>query len=696
MKIRLLLSVAFLIISRSVFADNAYDPSTLLKVWVSVAPLHYLADANITVHDAKGRLVGVGKTNNRGRSDITVKNASSVRFPLKITSSGGSDQGTPFRGHVRAKTFSIGAMVPSVKLDLMSTAATILSGSGRDYNKSLAGIRKTLGIGTGAPDYVIQVWNIHIDEALLKARERLNGGFNGVANAVARSAMEGKRYNGLEPIAANNPPRKPSFDYINKRIANPRTADGGISSASSTSSDALSVCAPPVGNGEASTSSTELITEIGVVGMETLGEYAGVPGPVNSYAAGAILDTGTGSDPLSDKLDAIQTQLTCISQQIAYLSEQIVYLSVQVSLNNAQDCGNKLDTAWQSYFDGMNNGTLVAGNKSFEELWLPAWREAHDACGSSINTALFSRNGGSVPAWPTLVSTYETKRGGVVYQSEVQEMQEFLAYWSEKEHQQFILRSEYDSYNQTYDDRELISGFDINNPELCIKGTTSSSAKFCVWSNNIKAAYPKDLYSDEIGIMSSGYGVNAYPSDLNARKILETYGNEYAWGANGQKFFNEFNSRPLNTSETDTAIETWSNPRAYRDKPLYRADLTSFGAYSDDLTSFYLSSINSDPNTFWKSLNASDVSFGALDAASYRWCYTTPGTSYHYAYIYDFQASLNNKESARFKTYTGCDLSNNSSTSPHPTLGYLLGRVWWPGSSTASTYQPPPPPTSNE
>lgn len=693
MKIRLIFCLLIIFTTRTSFADNTYDPSTLLKVWVSVAPLHYLADATITVHDAKGRLVGLGKTNGRGRSDITVTTANSARFPLKITSSGGYDLGTPFRGHVRAKTFSIGAMVPSVKVDLMSTAATILSGSGRDYNKSLAGIRKTLGIGTGAPDYVIQVWNIHVDDDLLKARERLNGGFNGVANVVARSAMAGKRYMGLEPITANNPPRKPRLKNRNSRIANV-----GLASASSTSSDALSVCTPPVGNGEASTASTQLIAEIGVVGMETLGEFAGVPGPVNSYAAGTVLGYGaSGEDPTAEALAAIQEQLTCISQQIAYLSEQITYLSVQVSLNNAQDCGNKLDTAWQTYLDGMNNADvypLNSNNPSFINQWLPNWNETHNACGSAINTALFSSNGGSVPAWPTLVSTYQNKRNGVVYQSEVQEMQEFLAYWSEKEHQQFIMRSEYDSYYGYYQDRDVISGFDINNPDLCEKGVTSSSAKFCVWSNNIKAAYPKDLYSDEIGIMSSGYGVNAYPSDLNARKIIENYGKEYAWGANAQQFFNEFNSRPLNTSETDTAIETWSNPRVYRDKPLYRADLTSFGSYSNELTSFYLSSINSDPNTFWKSLNASDVSFGALDAVSYRYCYSN--NSDYRVWIYEFQASLNNKDSATFTAYASCDLFNNSSTSPHPTLGYLLGRVWWSSSSTASTYQPPPPPTSNQ
>jgi hypothetical protein len=687
-KIRLLLAIFIFIFSRSVFADNADDPSTLLKVWVSVAPLHYLSDATITVQDAKGRIVGTGKTNNRGRSDITVTNASSIRFPLKITSSGGYDQGTPFRGHVRAKTFSIGAMVPSVKLDLMSTAATILSGAGRDYNKSLASVRKTLGIGTGAPDYVIQVWNIHIDEALLKARERLNGGFNGVVNAVARSAMAGKRYFGLEPITANNPPRKPSLEYIKKMTAHGVTAHA--------SSPVSSVCTPPVGNGQASASSTELITEIGVVGMETLGEYAGVPGPVNSYAAGTVLGYGTNQqDPTAEALAAIQEQLTCISQQIAYLSEQVTYLSVQVSLNNAQDCGNKLDTAWQTYLDGMNSADvypLNENNTSFINQWLPNWNETHNACGSAINTALFSSNGGVVPAWPTLVSTYQNKRNGVVYQSEVQEMQEFLAYWSEKEHQQFIMRSEYDSYYGYYQDRDVISGFDINNPDLCEKGVTSTSAKFCVWSNNIKAAYPKDLYSDEIGIMSSGYGVNSYPSELNAYKILDAYCNSYAWGANGQQFFDEFNSRPLNTSETDTAIETWSNPRAYRDQKLYRNDLTSFGAYSNELTSFYLTSINSDPNTLWKSLSASDVSFGALDAvASIQYI---PGDfGIGSLYVYDFQASLNNKKSKSHQA-AGCKDPLGVNGNPHPTLGYLLGRVWWPGSSSASTYQPPPPPTA--
>lgn len=690
MKIRLFASLLLLVCSASIFANDAYDPSSLLKVWVSVAPLHYLSGATITVHDAKGRFVGVGKTNRRGRSDITITNPASLRFPLKITSSGGFDLGKPFRGHVRAKSLSIGAMVPSVKLDLISTAATIMAGSGRNYSKSLSRVRKSLGIGVGAPDYIIQVLNTHVDDVLLERAEKLNGGFSGVANSIARSAIADKRYRGLEPIKSNNPPRKPRSIYSNTKVSN-----GGFTKASSSS--ASSVCTPPVGDGDGSSSSTEVITEIGVVGMETLGEYAGVPGPVNSYVAGTALGTGSNGGDDED-LEAIQEQLTCISQQIAYLSEQITQLSIQVSLNNAQDCGNKLDAAWESYLDGMNNADeypLNSSNPSFINQWLPAWNEAHNACGSAINTALFSSNGGGVPAWPTLVSTYEDRRGGVLYQSEVQELQEFLAYWSEKEHQQFILRSEYDSYYGYYQDRDVISGFDVNNTNLCEKGVNSSSAKFCVWSNNIKAAYPSDLYSDELGVMINGYAVNSYPSDLTAYKILDSYCNSYAWGANGQKYFDEFNSRPLNTSDTDTAVETWSNPRAYRDKPLYRADLTSLGASSSELTSFYLAEINKDPNTFWGSLSSADVTFGALDAvAGIYYIRSASSNPIGTLYVYDFQASLNNRESKKHDAF-GCKEPLYVNDNPHPTLGYLLGRSWWGGASTASTYTPPPPPTSN-
>lgn len=671
-------------------ARSDYDPATMLNVWVSVGPMHYLSGADVTVRDAKGQIVGQGKTNKMGRSNISIDNNQDLSYPLKITTVGGYDEGKRFRGRVMAKAYAIGAGISSTKLDLITTAATIISSGDWSYDESIARVRQTLDIGSGAPDYIIHVLNNHIDGPRLKRKVKSLGGFNRLANRIALAAREDKKYKGLTKRYGGYTPKINTNTRSEGNIQSPGAKNPDPVTPLSTSASA--VCTPPLGNGQSKASSTEVIAGIGIVAMETLGEVAGIPSPATEAVMGAFLSQG--SDPSAQTLEEIQQQLTCISQQIAYLSEQVAYLGVQVSLNNAQQCETKMKTAWQSYLDAIAYADvepLNADNSSFINLWLPSWKDIHDSCGSAVDTALFSRAGGAVPAWTQLVSIYQNKHGGWLYQSEVQELQEFLAYWSGIENQQFTLRSEYDSYYGYYTDRRNISGFSAQNPTYCESDVTSSSAKFCVWSNNIKSAYPKDIYSDELAIMSNGLAINGYPSTLNSSEILKRAKckSKYDWGVFTETYHHEFNSRPLNTSNTNTAIETWTKPRVYRDKIIYRADAAALAAYPSDVALYYLTSINSDSSTYWATLPASNVAFGARDAVAKDIFYNANNNT---GYLERHNAVVNDNNNT-LNYYFSCTGPAESKNKYFRYLGHLLGRSWWSGASTASQYTPPPPPT---
>jgi hypothetical protein len=452
------------------------------------------------------------------------------------------------------------------------------------------------------------------------------------------------------------------------------------------------VCGAPVGNGGDSKSSKEIITDIGVVAMLSLGKYAGVPTPATEAVMGMYLNT---PDPTAETLKAIQQQLTCISTQIAYLSEQVAYLSVQVSLVVAQECSTKMDTAWESYRDaiaGASTYPLDSNNASFINVWLPNWKAVHDTCGSAINTALFSSNGGGTPAWRALAKLYQDKHGGWLKQSEIQELQEFLAYWGEIENQQFTLRSEYDNYYGYYQDISSISGFNTADSSKCVSGTTSATNKFCVWANNIKSAYPEDLYSDELGVMGNGQGIMLYPwsttPDLTyeMKNAGETsnykYGEIYSMAA-----LEKQNSYVLNNGEEDTAVETFSNPRVKRKYRTQSDQATAFLSYQDDVIQLYLNRTNEDPNSPWIGKDAKDIAASVFGSKA---TLTILG-----GYRSDISPNLflNNLDDQPIYCYSTYCSNSSTTKSKLIKIGVLLGRSWWPGSSTAATYSPPAPPT---
>ena len=693
--------------------------SNMLKVWATVAPEEPLDGATVSVRDAKGRLVGRGLTDENGRENILLTTVDPSAFPLKIITTGGSAKNVKFHGHLTARTSQVGAEFASVKMDLLSSAASLLTNATRTYPRALSEVRQSLGIGKGAPDYVLQVKNIHVDKVRLSEERRRRGGFGAVVNAVAKASKNGRRFKSLEPISVSDITQ--SIAQGDARQASPQPSiaavDGGIRLKPRASS-ASDVCSAPVGNGDETKSSKEIITDVGVVAIFALGKYAGVPTPATEAVLGTFLNF---PDPTADTLKEIQAQLTCISTQIAYLSEQVAYLSVQVSLVVAQNCSTKMDTAWQSYRDAIAHAStdpLDSDNGAFIGVWLPNWGDVHEECGSAINTALFSSNGGGTPAWRTLAKIFQDRHGGWLKQSEVQELQEFLAYWGEIENQQFTLRSEYDSYtgsatgdNSYYRDISNIGGFytdanGVKDTSKCASGTTSSSSTFCVWANNIKSAYPGNLYSDELGVMSNGQGIMLYPWSTTPNLTYEMYpivnhykkenykyGEIYSTAALEQQ-----KSLGLNTSEENTAVETFSNPRVKRKYRTTSDQASAFLNYQDDVIQYYLNRTNADPNSPWIGKDAKDISASVFESiANLVICECDPYTTNELRPgLY-----LNNLDEQRIYCYGVYgdqsfepDYCTNNLTKKSSLIkiGVLLGRSWWPGSSTAATYIPPSPP----
>lgn len=667
--------------------------SNMVKVWATVAPEEPLDGATVSVRDAKGRLVGRGRTNENGRENILLTTVDPSAFPLKIMTTGGSAKNVKFHGRLTALTSQVGAEFASVKMDLLSSAASLLANATRTYPRALSEVRQSLGIGKGAPDYVLQVKNIHVDKVRLSEESKRRGGFGAVVNAVAKASRNGRRFRSLEPISASKITQgiaqsdaKPSSSY--QTVA---AVDEGFK-VETRASSASDVCSAPVGNGDEEKSSKEMIYDVGVTAMFALGKYAGVPSAALEPVLGTFLNF---PDPTADTLKEIQAQLTCISTQIVYLSEQFAYLSLQFSLEVAVECKTIVDPAWQSYRDAVAAAStypLDSDNKTFTDLWLPAWGKVHQDCGSAINEALFSTAPGASPAWRALAKMYQDKHGGWLNQSEVQELQEFLAYWGEMEHQQFLLRREFDTYMGYPQDIDSISGFNTADTSKCASGTTSTDIKFCVWANNIKSAYPGDLYSDELGVMSNGRGIMLYPWSTTPNLTYEMrqagitsrygYGQIYSRAALEQQ-----DSLILNTSENNTAVETFSNPRVKRKYMTASDQASAFLNYQDDVIQIYLNRTNEDPNSPWKGKDAKDIAASIYESYSN---YDQLGGS---ANRLEPGLFLNNLDSQMIYCYP--DYCSNSSTKKSSLIkiGVLLGRSWWPGSSKAATYTPPPPPT---
>jgi hypothetical protein len=248
-----------------------------------------------------------------------------------------------------------------------------------------------------------------------------------------------------------------------------------------------------------------------------------------------LFPTPTSSTPTTTAIQNVDTQLSCISSQLSYLADEVGELLNTVllaqSVATGTLCANQVNTQY-GYYSGLVANAMPNADGSPSAYPLdstnqslvadvPAWGPdgvLTGDCGSSINSMLFfSSTPGVKASWQQLNTNFQSpEAGGSAWytQLQAQQLQQFLSYWSTLLYDQFVLQNEYFNYNGLIDDANILAG-NVSGTSYCTAGSSSTTTQsYCVWTSNIQNAYPGDLYSDEIGIPSSGLAVNAYPAGL--------------------------------------------------------------------------------------------------------------------------------------------------------------------------------------
>ena len=481
-----------------------------LRTWSYVGPGADLSGARVVLRDRDGRLLASGRTT-RGTYTFTLRSRAGLKFPLSVSTSGGTAAGTPFRGSLTARVFDVGPRYAVVQNSLISSAASRMDGSGtrHGYSQSVSRVRRTLGITKGSLPDVLRLRNSDVGYPQLMRAAARAGGFDALVDLVAYRAARRERVRGLRPRSAE-------ASYAPAR----RPARGG--KAANQTAPSTTQCSPATPT-SGSTSST-IIADMATIGVGGLMEYAGVPTTATEGITGMLLaPIGlSGSTVSQADVTAVLNALGCLSAQLNYLSAQVAQVQLSLDISGATSCSNAISgtngyPGYEYLVQNAGQDPINSSNSSLTGQYLPAWNTVATTCGAAINNMLFGTAGGQRGAWQQL--NLNTQSGVQWYtQEQAQDLQTFLAYWGTLLYQQFILSNEYQNYYGYFEAAEGAAGATTlsNGTTVCDSGSTSTTSTYCVWQNNIGAAYPGDLYSDEIGIISSGLGVNASPGGMVA------------------------------------------------------------------------------------------------------------------------------------------------------------------------------------
>ena len=463
-----------------------------------------MAGATVVVRDRTGCVLKRGRTEPSGTFSLRVTARNALRYPLTVTATGGRAASARFGGTMRARVFAVHRNSPVTQVSLVSTAASRMSHKKTGYARATKKVRKTLGIAKGSLPDVLRYRNSDVGyRQLVRKIRSTKGRFDGFAAKVARQAEAGRVIRGLRPSSAmESGPRRSSAQV--EASASPET----------------SVCDAPVpSNGN---TSDEIISDIAAIGVGGLLEYAGAPSTSADGITGMLLapiGQDSGATVAQQDVQDVMAELTCISEQINYLSAQISQLAFTVDVDTATSCASAVSTDYNDYSYLVNNASQYPLNSLNSTLTsdLPLWNDLNNTCGDAINDMLFGTSGGQASAWQQLNQNYSS---GVEWytQEQVQGLQTFLSYWGTILYQQFILTNEYANYYGEWESAQVSAGG--TNPDgtgpVCSAGSGPETPTFCVWQNSISAAYPGDLYSDEIGLIGNGVGVNANPGGMIA------------------------------------------------------------------------------------------------------------------------------------------------------------------------------------
>lgn len=721
--------------SPSIMALEGFESEgQMLRVWASAAPDSYLAGARIRITDSRGNVVGVGKTTERGTASIKLNRKAGKNLPLRVVSSGGFEAGKPFTGHLSAYANQVGLSADIVHLDLISTIAYRITNKGNSYADSVKKVRDSLGIRKGAPVDVLRVMNHHVDYGRLKNKIAERKGHSRLVGELARLVKRGENVDWFRP-------KKDQFDR--------ELIDGALVSSESTvkaAADSASqspVCTTPVGTSLSNGPSTKNIANYGNIAFSTLLVVIGYPATTNGIITGMIFGPlgASQTSPDAQAINNVQSELSCIAQQINYLQEEVAELTFQVDLAGANSCNASVQSGWRNYQFAINNASAEPLNSSNPSLlsFLSQWNQLNTICGSAINNSLFGTAGGQAGAWQQLNANYQSPGSGGYYwytQAEVQQLQIFLSYWSTVLYEQSVLTNEYNNFYNLMEAARAAAGGGASasnqggaGSSACEYGTVGSTATYCAWQANIANAYPPDLFSDEIGVYSSGIGVIGYPAGLGffpygssspssgqlglntnsmASLLLSStsYGNVFAPGPVLNNLFTQFNSLGINPKGYGDAVETFTNPQALRTvipSSGQMQGLTSNNPGGQSAATYLLGQINKDSTSTWTGLSSSQVGFWASDSASHMSILQNTLQQQMGQYSFKFSpGSFIGNYSSQYPVcskYFGVEnvpypnACGTNPTSPPPVMGGLLGRTWWTGALSAKSYAPPTPPS---
>ena len=731
--------------------ENSSAMAVPIRISAYVSPEHYLNNALVVVKDAKGVVVGRGRTNKYGTLTINPRYTKRTKFPLLIRSSGGRAGDLPFNGSLES-LFEDPSYSRVSYLDLITTAAIKITNKKTSYLQAKEKVKSALGMRMSTVPYVLSVRNKYFEHDLYMQELKKSGGYQAFVNKVATYARTDKKINNLyTPNWFEQNKSKSASVIPNAKMANGislKESQSSVflkSSASSTSTNPL--CTVAVGDGSVSngTPSAFSIENFGVVGLQILMKVAGVPSTSNNIIAGMLLAAigGSSSSTVSPELtaiDSVLTDLNCISTQIAYLQDQVDALELQVDLADANACAAEIAGGWEDYTYAVQNADtypLNASNTSLVGTYLPKWSSINTSCGSAINDSMFGTAGGQAGAWQQLVKNYESANTAGFTAIQVQELQTFLSWWSTNLYQQFVMYNEYLSYYGEFEASLSASGYASTSGStlLCNAGTTSGTGSYCAYQSNFSSAYPPDLYNDEIGLYNNGYAFNVAPlansaynvnnsvsgplleaqalalynSDSSYRNTEDTYsypgqsaycgvllfgagqgvntpctypsttytGSDLIPPANAA--YTALGINPYGYTQDSTgatsAVETWYNPLVAHPLLLSSSDVSLIT--NDQSVYYQVYNTNDYGDNIYNSttipftLMASDTSVQVKLNYVYNLDYDTSTTSYAANYINGFAAE-------------GSD--------PDGQFGGIMGRVWWTGASSATTYSPPTPP----
>jgi hypothetical protein len=702
--------------------------TTRFYVWASTGPLSYLTDARITIRDAKGKLVALGKTNHRGIVGFRVRNKKLGKLPLSIVTSGGKVDGMRFSSQLKARAHEVGGKNPIIHLNLISTVATQMAGQRGDYAEAVSKVRKALTIKNRAAVDALRVKNPYVDGDRLKHAVLLAGGYTRFVRELGGLAKLGQTMNGLEPP---KPTIKTRGQPVAARILNaaldPEQSSLKLEPVVTTQSNSSTLCTTPTGGGE------NTVSNYGAIATASLLEVAGVPLAATDGVTGMLLSSVglEDSSPTTEALDNIAEELDCISSQIAYLDEQVneielmeEYDNVTDDLSSATTCHDGLSQGWQLYntLANQGDGTINASNPNLcvsdggacgsGDIY--EWQLELIACGTAINDSLFGYGGNQDgSAWSALNDLYHTEYAWYT-QAQVQALQSWLSYWSTTIYTQFVLQNEvYNFYGQWANAVAFGGGPGTNGSTACAYNQTIANVTVCQWQSNIQYAYPPDLYSDEIGIYPpnpnkqnppppplSGTAINAFPGGIALGGTTTSFTDQslaVEYGGGGSSFSNPyyastvtssaqtaFNNQGINPAGNASGVETYESPQAMRTLTLTSSDVSALSSpqTAGGLTAsdFFFNAINQVPNAWpGNSFSASNIGYYTSDNVS-----IISGTTDNPGYTSpteDVTVATNTTILSGTPT-TKFNCSPCQRTSGNETiLAALMGRTWWPAAS---------------